>query len=168
MDTDPLVGDYLGRLDAAAWMLPPDRRRELGEEVREHIVAALASAGNRDEATIRNVLDRLGPPEEIIAAEVSPGGQSAPMLAQAPIGPGVGRPGLGGLEIVALLLLTVGAILLPFVGPLIGLVFVWMSSYWTRNQKLIATLIVAFLLFVPIIGLAVGSSSALLPPAQPM
>ncbi|MEO8208084.1 MAG: hypothetical protein ABI598_03535 [Chloroflexota bacterium] len=161
METDPLVRDYLGRLEAAAWMLPGDRRRELGEEVHEHIDAALAAAGRQDEVAVRNVLERLGRPEEIIAAEVGPGGPPNPTQAPDPADPA--RRSMGGVEIIALLLLTIGAIFLPLIGPLIGLVFVWSSSYWTRNQKLVATVIVAVLLLITIAGLAVGSGSA----AQP-
>jgi uncharacterized membrane-anchored protein len=52
MNGDALVSDYLGRLDAAAWPLPPERRSELASEVREHIEAALSEAGSRDEVTV--------------------------------------------------------------------------------------------------------------------
>ena len=53
----------------------------------------------------------------------------------------------------ATLFLTVGAIFLPVVGPLIGIVLVWLSATWTMRQKWIATLIVVVLLVVPVIGL---------------
>ena len=72
MDADGLIRDYLGRLDAASWTVPAPRRAELADEVREHIEAALAEAGSRDEVTVRNVLDRLGRPEEIAAADADP------------------------------------------------------------------------------------------------
>ena len=57
----------------------------------------------------------------------------------------------GAIEIGALLLLTVGAVLLPVVGPLIGLVFVWISTQWTSRQKAIATIIVVALLMLPVL-----------------
>ena len=69
MDAEALVVDYLGRLNAAAESLPPSRRAELAGEVRQHIEMALAEAGVRDEVTVRNVLDRLGRPDEIVDAE---------------------------------------------------------------------------------------------------
>jgi len=56
MDGDELVRDYLGRLEAASWPLPPGRRTELAGEVREHIDTALAEAGRRDTVTVHNVL----------------------------------------------------------------------------------------------------------------
>jgi len=152
VDGEALVRDYLGRLDAAAWPLKVDRRAELLAEVREHIETALAEAGQRDEVTVRNVLERLGLPEEIVAAEAEAGGAAA-----APVG---GRAAAlaaastwGAVEIIALLLLTVGAVLLPVIGPVIGLLFVWLSTHWTRREKVIATIIVAVLLLVPILGL---------------
>ena len=78
MEADALVSEYLGRLEAAAQPLPADRRGELIAEVHEHIESALAEAGNRDQVTARNVLERLGPPEEIVAAETGEGGAPTP------------------------------------------------------------------------------------------
>ena len=61
------------------------------------------------------------------------------------------RSGWGGTEIVAVLLLTVGAVFLPIIGPLLGLIFVWASTQWTPRQKSIATAIVFVLAMLPII-----------------
>lgn len=157
MDGEALVRDYLGRLEAAAWPLAEDRRAELVEEVREHIETALGEAGQRDEVTVRNVLDRLGRPEEIVAEE-SGGPAAAPAAAlSAAAGPsGVAVSPFGAVEIIALVLLTIGAILIPVFGPILGLVFVWASTRWTRREKLIATAIVVVLIVVPILGLRAG------------
>ena len=151
MDAEALVNDYIGRLHAAAASLPPSRRAELAGEVRQHIEMALAEAGQRDEVTVRNVLDRLGPPDEIVDAERQvdgppPGWSLAPVQAST-----AARSPWGAVEIAAVLLLTVGAVLLPIIGPLLGLVFVWMSVQWTNHQKAIATAIVVIVLFMPII-----------------
>ena len=162
MDAEALVNEYLRRLDAAATSLPPSRRAELAGEVRQHIEMALAEAGARDEVTVRNVLDRLGPPDEIVDAERQvdgppPGWTLAPVQASA----GAGSP-WGAVEIAAVLLLTVGAVFLPIIGPLLGLVFVWMSVQWSNRQKTIATAIVVLILFLPIIlllGLAGGGAA---------
>src|SRR5258707_15749373 len=70
MDVDALIADYLGRLRAAAWPLPSVRRTELEAEVSEHIEAALEAEGGRSEVAVRNVLERLGAPEDIVSAEV--------------------------------------------------------------------------------------------------
>jgi hypothetical protein len=151
VDAEAIVNDYIGRLNAAAASLPPSRRAELAGEVRQHIEMALAEAGARDEVTVRNVLDRLGPPDEIVDAERQvdgppPGWTLAPVQASA-----AARSPWGAVEIAAVLLLTVGAILLPIIGPLLGLVFVWMSAQWTNQQKAIATAIVVIVLSMPII-----------------
>jgi hypothetical protein len=160
VDAEALVNDYLGRLDAAATSLPPSRRSELAGEVKQHIEMALAEAGARDEVTVRNVLDRLGPPDEIVDAER---GTSAPPPASASTVPSSAaeRMPWGGVEITAILLLTLGAVFLPFIGPLLGLIFVWMSVQWTKQQKTIATGIVVILLFLPLLlllGVRAGSA----------
>jgi hypothetical protein len=66
--TDPLVDDYLRRLDAAASVLPTHQREELIAEIRDHVQEAMRQSATSDEATVRNVLERLGPPEEIVRA----------------------------------------------------------------------------------------------------
>src|SRR5215475_3117531 len=60
MQDADLIGEYIGRLYAAASVLPLDRRHELISEISEHIEMALEQAGSRDEVTVRTVLDRLG------------------------------------------------------------------------------------------------------------
>jgi uncharacterized membrane protein len=145
MDDEPLVRDYLGRLEAAAWPLAAARRTELVGEVREHIDAALTEAGQTDEVTVRNVLERLGPPEEIVAAESE--GAATPQSRTSR------SSSWGPIEIIAVVLLTVGAVFIPFVGPIIGLVFVWASTRWTVREKLIASAIVIALLLLPILAI---------------
>jgi uncharacterized membrane protein len=145
---DALVDEYLGRLEAAAQRMTPDRRRELTGEVREHISAALEQEGRSDPSTVRNVLERLGPPEEIVAAEIGPAWAAA----------GGGTIGVdatrgrswGALEIAAILLLVPGAVFLPFIGPILGIILVWMSAVWSTRVKLIATLVVVVLIVLPV------------------
>jgi len=151
VDTEALVTDYLGRLDAAARSLPASRRAELAGEVRQHIEMALAEAGGRDEVTVRNVLDRLGPPDDIVDAERGADGPPPGWTISATTGPGTQSSGWGGNEIAAVLLLTLGSVFLPIVGPLLGLIFVWASQQWTNRQKTIASLIVLVVLFLPFI-----------------
>ena len=144
MEADALVRDYLGRLEVAAQGLPVARRRELRAEIAEHIEAALAEAANRDEVAVRNVLERLGPPEDIVAAEAGPPATAASSQA-------------GAVEIGALALLAGGTLLTPMLGvaslvvSMVGLVLVWASSAWTSRQKGIATAIMIGMLSVPIL-----------------
>jgi hypothetical protein len=131
---DALVAQYLQRLHAAAAGLPPDRRAELIEEIEGHIAGARAAGAAADEAAVRTLLDRLGPPEEIAAAAAEDG------LADAV--PVVGREAPGtGLETAAVLLLTAGS-LVPAVGWVLGVALLWVSRRWTVREKVLGSLVV--------------------------
>jgi len=133
---DEVVADYLARLDRAAQVLSPDRRTELVEEIRDHITQARASGDAGDEAAVRTLLDRLGDPDEIVAAAR----EGDPVVPPVPQAWPTRRPSIG-LEICSVLLLTVGSII-PLLGWLIGVVLLWSSRRWTVVEKLLATLIV--------------------------
>lgn len=158
MDAETVVRDYLGSLEAAASHLAADRRAELVADVREHIEFALAEAGSGDEATVRNVLERLGSPAEIVAAEAGPDGPTRPITEQKSE-PTNDRPRGVSVETRALILLTVGAVVLPFLGPMLGLWFVSASGRWTLTQKRTATLIVIVLLALPLVLLVPALAS---------
>ncbi|MEU9465911.1 hypothetical protein AB0D78_04535 [Streptomyces avermitilis] len=66
-----LIDEYLHRFDNASVFLPADRREELKQEIVEHIDADLEAADARHAEAVRTVLERLGPPADIVAAEVS-------------------------------------------------------------------------------------------------
>ena len=164
MATDALVRDYLARLEAAAIRLPAERRAELVHEVRGHIDAAMAAELSQGEAAVRNVLDRLGSPEDIVGAELPPPDGSF-TAATTGLSPAVtaARSGIGPLEVVAILLVTVGAYFLPIVGPAIGLMLVWMSRAWSTRWKLAITLVVLAVVILPIVGLmAMGGGSGVM------
>src|SRR5271154_37629 len=82
--TDPLIGDYLRRLEAAASALPAHRRDELVGEIRDHLREALRQAPAGDKAAVRDVLERLGSREKTAAAAAAPPppGQAAAAFGQ--------------------------------------------------------------------------------------
>lgn len=85
---DQLVDDYLRRLRTAAGALPTDRLDELVGDIQAHIAEARAAGppdGNGSGAHVRNVLERLGQPEDIALAAAQPGSGYA--------GPGLSAPG---------------------------------------------------------------------------
>jgi hypothetical protein len=133
---DPMVDDYLRRLDLAARVLPDDRRQELVDEIATHIAQSGVS-GQMGEAHLRTLLDRLGAPSEIVAA-AREGDDSIETAPAGPVRRSV-RPSIG-IEITAVLLLTAGS-LLPFVGWIAGLVLLWMSRRWRTGEKILATLV---------------------------
>lgn len=131
----PAVAQYLRRLDAATAHLPFDERTEIAEGIRSHLIAALAEA--RTEADVRSVLDALGAPEEIVgtpppAAGTPPQPDPRPLRTSA----------RGALEIAAVILLLVGAFIVPVIGWVIGVVLLWVSKAWTVPEKLLGTFVV--------------------------
>jgi uncharacterized membrane protein len=176
LDADVLVRDYLGGLEAAAAVLPVNRREELAAEVREHINAALAEAGRSDEVTVRNVLERLGSPEEIVAAEAGQAGTPS----WAAVAPAVGVAGTGerwgAVEVSAVVLLSLAwpARFLPFglflwlAFAAMGLVLVWASGVWTTRRKLTSTTcVIALYLFATLLTTPVTMQCTTGNPPQP-
>jgi Domain of unknown function (DUF4190) len=98
VNADPLVEDYLRHLEAVAAGLPGYRREELLAEIRAHLDEALRQVPAGDEAAVRSVLDRLGSPEEIVAAAADP-------MPAGPFGPfvPVPVPVTNGLAVASLL-----------------------------------------------------------------
>jgi hypothetical protein len=146
----PLAEDYLRRLDRAAWSLPGPDRSELLAEIRAHLEAALTPAST--DADVRNLLDELGAPEDIVAAaQASPDGVPAPGLpTPAPQPP---QSPWGAVEIIAVLALTLGTFVVPIIGPIVGIILVWGSTRWTHREKTVATILTV----LPVIVLAVGA-----------
>jgi hypothetical protein len=141
METDRLVDDYLRRLETAAAHLQRSRRAELVAEIREHIEAALHEDEAAGEAAVRNVLERLGPPEEIVEAAEPPPSES-PARA-------------GKLEIAALV-----AMVVPVFGWLFGIVLVLVSRAWSTHDKVVGVALALIPALVPIILLmAAGGES---------
>jgi hypothetical protein len=119
--THALVEQYLKRLDGAARSLPRQEREELLSQIREHLAVGLPT--DASEADVRNVLDDLGDPDDIVAAA-------------RPDGPAAMR---GPREIFAVLLLFTG--FPPLLGWLAGLGLLLWSPLWTVRQKLLGALV---------------------------
>jgi uncharacterized membrane protein YphA (DoxX/SURF4 family) len=105
--TDKLVEDYLDHLERELADFPSARRRELVQEISEHIAEARAGLESESEADIRNLLDRMGDPSDIAAEarEVPPEPAAAAAAAD--------ERRAGAVEIGALVLLLIGGLALP-------------------------------------------------------
>ena len=66
-DLDTLVQDYLSRLDTALRGMPASRREQLLAEISQHLDESRSRLPEQSEAAIRDLLDRVGQPEEIAA-----------------------------------------------------------------------------------------------------
>jgi hypothetical protein len=121
----PLAEDYLRRLRQAGRQLPPERLDELLADIEGHLADAVPPDASDDEAL--EVLERLGPPGDIIEAEQPSAFQPTDRR--------------GWREWTAVILLPLGGFAFG-VGWLVGLVLLWSSRLWTTRDKLIGTLIV--------------------------
>jgi hypothetical protein len=128
MTTDtlhPLAVEYLERLHRAGRGLPSGRRRELLAEIEGHLSEAIDPSAS--DAQALTVLDKLGEPEAIIAAETPH-----------PDEPPARR---GTKEWAAIILLLAGGFILA-IGWVAGLVLLWSSRAWTTREKWIGTLVI--------------------------
>jgi hypothetical protein len=121
----PLAAEYLERLRRAGRGLPPGRRRELLAEIQGHLSEAIDPSAS--DAQALTVLDKLGEPEAIIAAEM-------PHEDELPEGRGI-------REWAAIILLLFGGFIFG-VGWFVGLVLLWASRAWTTRDKWIGTLVI--------------------------
>ena len=119
---DQLIDGYLARLRVAAADLPAGVRQELIEDVRTHIAEARSRESDETDASVLNILDRLGEPAVVVADTRERLG----LRTSTPY-----RPGL--LEVAAV-------ILVPFFWP-IGVILLWTSPAWRWRDKVIGTLI---------------------------
>ncbi len=123
---DQLIDGYLARLSTAAADLPKSPRAELIDDMRAHIAEARARETEPEsDASILNILDRLGEPSVVVSDARERLGLREPQL------PSALRP--GALEIAAV-------ILVPFFWP-IGVLLLWISPAWNWRDKLIGTLL---------------------------
>jgi uncharacterized membrane protein len=151
MSTDSLVNDYLDRLERELADVPSARRRELVQEISEHISEARAQFDPETEADIRNLLDRLGDPADIAAEARGTDTQTDHVAAQ----PRRSRT----FDVLALIMLLIGGLVLPVVGWLVGVVLLWVSDTWTTGEKILGTLVVPGGLAFPVFWLVLGSSA---------
>ena len=121
---DALIDRYLGTLAAELAGLPAARRQEILDQVAEHIAQARAGLDADSVAAVRTVLERLGDPADIAA-------EARERLG---VPPAPARPASRALEVAALV-----ALVIPFLGWVVGTVLVWLSRRWTVGDKLVGT-----------------------------
>jgi uncharacterized membrane protein len=144
--TDKLVSDYLENLNADLRGLPTGARREVIAEIEEHIEVSRAEVQADDEAALRELLERIGDPDEIAA--------------DARERFGVRPARRTWVEVLALVLLPVGGVIIPVFGWVVGVILLWISEVWTTRDKILGTLIVPGGLAYPVYAFfAVGGYS---------
>jgi hypothetical protein len=134
---------YFERLERELADLPPERRRELMEEIRDHVDQSLSSRPDPTEAEVRNVLDRLGDPAEIAS--------------EARERFGVRRVGPTRIDWAAVFLLPFGGLLVMVIGILgalgwvLGAIFLLISRVFSPRDKAIGVLLFPGGLLLPLL-----------------
>jgi hypothetical protein len=121
----PAAIAYIKRLRLASRRLPRDARQDLLGDIQAHLHEALGD--DPSDADVLMIIDRLGDPDEIVAAQLSDSAGS-------PASP------RGSHEWAAVILLLLGGFVFG-VGWLIGLFLLWRSRAWSTVDKLIGTLL---------------------------
>ncbi len=125
----PLVEDYLKRLWTEAARLPVDQARELVADIDEHLLAALPH--DASEAEVRNVLERLGSPSELVAEA----GGSTPAPRKPFVSP------VAALWCLVIAELTFILIPVAAIFWVVGLIFVLRATIWSQREKLLGMLV---------------------------
>ena len=121
----PLAAEYLQRLRRAGRGLPRGRRRELIAEIEGHLAEAIDPSASDAEAL--TVLDKLGDPEAIVAAEAAHPHELPDRR--------------GPKEWAAIILLPLGGFIVGL-GWVAGVILLWASRAWTTRDKWLGTLVV--------------------------
>ncbi|WP_134773121.1 hypothetical protein [Ornithinimicrobium flavum] len=143
----PLVLDYLNRLHAETVRLPVPEGRELEAQIREHLVAALPP--EPAESEVRDVLDRLGDPVDLVDAAGGAGPGEGPTFHAE-------RPD-AWREVGALVGLVGGTLLfwLPLVNVVLwvgGLVLLVLSRRWSVTDKVWGALVLGLAPWIAIVA----------------
>ncbi|MGC8626782.1 MAG: HAAS signaling domain-containing protein [Acidimicrobiales bacterium] len=134
-DVDALVATYLRQLEQALGGLPAQRREQLLEEIRQHITEGRSRLAEEPPAAVRQLLERVGSPEDLAAAALEQEVDGAVRPRRAP-----SRWGRLLDDVTIALLLFGGALLA--VGWLVGTLLLWTSSTWTKRDKVLGTAVV--------------------------
>ncbi len=137
-----IVEGYVARLEVALSGLTATRRAELVADVRSHIAESRAALTEETDALLLTIIDRLGDPTEIAHDALERESDR------------VAGSSWGWIEI--------GGLLLTIVLWPAGVILVWLSRVWTKQEKAIGTAIgalpfaVGFPLFAPLVGPSLG------------
>ena len=134
------VGEYLRRLQRSMGDVPAERRDEILAEIEEHIAGLMAETPEPTEADVRNVLERVGDPDDI-AAEARE---------RFEIHPTRPRTRASWTDTATVALLVLGSLMLVLLARPEGLVvawvaavvLLWISDVWSTGEKVRVTLVV--------------------------
>ncbi len=80
---DAIVRDYFSRLRRALAPLPRARRDQITDDLMDHVTAARAGLAHESAASVREIFDHLGQPEDIAAEALAAEALTAPILSSA-------------------------------------------------------------------------------------
>ncbi|WP_168197370.1 HAAS signaling domain-containing protein [Kribbella sp. ALI-6-A] len=125
---DELVDAYLTYLRSAAERLPENRRAALLAEVESRIASERAESSEQ----VKAMLARIGDPDALVAART----EGLVLVDRV-------QPRYRSRDVAALLLLPFGGFV-ALVGWFAGVALLWTSDRWTREEKILGTLVLPF------------------------
>ncbi|MDN5929996.1 MAG: hypothetical protein L0I24_02820 [Pseudonocardia sp.] len=144
----PALTAYLAEFDAHSHRLSQVARLEVGSRIWTRCAEHAGPDGSTREERIREALAELGPPAELVRAELERTGERADPFRPRDIAP---------MHLFAASILTLG------VGSAVGLVLLWCSPVWPWRHKIVATVLIGVgILVTPLVlpglpGLLVGA-----------
>ena len=158
VSSHPLVHEYLSRLHATAVAaLPKGQAEDLLADITEHLDAA-TDGGTADEARVRSAIDRLGSPDEVVAAALGSASGVVGIPPTSYAGPGTSGalPAAAGLSpspsyrleraaLALLVLAEITVVALPLALPLWagGVVCLALAAAWRGRDRVLAWAFVA-------------------------
>ncbi|MHA6780160.1 hypothetical protein ACVGOW_04045 [Pseudonocardia saturnea] len=144
----PALTAYLAEFDAHSHRLSQVARLEVGSRIWTRCAEHAGPDGSEREERIREALAELGPPAELVRAELERTGERPDPFRTRDIAP---------LHLFAASILTLG------VGTVVGLVLLWCSPVWPWLHKIVATGLVGVgILAVPLLVPALAGPPGLL------
>jgi uncharacterized membrane protein len=126
-----LVHDYLDHVSAELRDLPEAERAEIIDDLRAHIIESTGDLATASEVDIRNLLARLGTPEDVAREARTRGSDASTQPAPRATHDHSKMPGA----------LEVAAIILTVLFWPVGILLAWISDRWETRDKIIATAI---------------------------
>lgn len=125
---DAIQANYLKDIARELADLPRAQRDDLLDQIRQHLLEARRLSDPTSDLVVLNAIERLGDANDLAAD------------ARERLGAIRGPRRIGAREWITLGMLSIGGILLPLIGWLVGISLLWSSTKWSVRERIIGSL----------------------------